>query len=248
MNRPCSYTIKAIGAGEANESEPPSPVASAFCNGILADIPLIDVNPSSGFRVEASISPSRFFSDHVVAFAVTLLSTTMQSPPKTPSPWIERTDTRTVLVTGGTGFLGSHIVDAVLEQHPEWKVTVLDKTPPTVSTLTAVYEVGDVTDVACVNAIVDKVRPDVIIHAAGLVPELAGRYGREQEARVFDVNVNGTRNMLVAAKNAGVGAFVWTGSCCAVTDDMRYQYANIDERWPVSRHSLIYGESKVSIT
>lgn len=138
-------------------------------------------------------------------------------------------------------------MDAVLEQHPEWEVTVLDLNLPTVAAPKAAYEVVDVTNATVVNAIVDKVRPDVIIHAAGLVPELAGRYSKEQEARVFDVNVNGTRNMLVAAESAGVRAFVWTGSCCAVTDDMRYQYANIDERWPVSSHSLVYGESKVRL-
>ncbi len=171
----------------------------------------------------------------------------MQTPPGTPSPSYDYIITNSVLITGGTGFLGSSIVDAVLEQHPEWKVTVLDLNLPTAPTLKAVFEVGDVTDATFVNAIVDQVRPDVIMHAAGLIPELAGRYGREQEARVFDVNVNGTRNMLVAAKNAGVRAFVWTGSCCAVTDDMRYQYANIDERWPVSVHSLVYGESKVGL-
>lgn len=152
-----------------------------------------------------------------------------------------------VLITGGTGFLGSYIVDAVLGQHPEWKVTLLDLNPPTVSTFKAVYEVGDVTNATLVNAVVDRVRPDVIIHTAGLIPGLAGRYGREKEAQVFDVNVNGTRNMLVSARNAGVSALVWTGSCCAVTDDMRYQYANIDERWPVSSRSLIYGESKVGV-
>ncbi len=171
----------------------------------------------------------------------------MQAPPKTPSPLNERIDVQKVLITGGTGFLGSYIVDAVVEQYPEWKVTVLDLNPPTLSTLKVDCEVGDVTNATLVNAIVYRVRPDVIIHTAGLVPELGGRYGREQEARVSDVNVNGTRNMLVAAGNAGVSAFVWTGSCCAVTYDMRYRYANIDERWPVTSRSLIYGESKVGL-
>lgn len=53
--------------------------------------------------------------------------------------------------------------------------------------------------------------------------------------------------MLDAARGNGVEAVVWTGSCTAVTDDMRYQYPNIYETWPTSGHSLIYGESKVSI-
>ena len=153
-----------------------------------------------------------------------------------------------VLITGGVGFLGTFLVQATKEQHPEWEIAVLDLNLPKTPRENIAYEIGDVTDLASVTAIVDKTKPNVIIHTAGLVPELAGRYGRKQRDRIFDINVNGTRNMLAAAKMAGVQAFVWTGSCCAVTDDMRYQYPNIDERWPTSNQSLIYGESKASMT
>lgn len=152
-----------------------------------------------------------------------------------------------VLITGGVGFLGTFVVEATSAQHPEWDITVLDLNLPKIPKENVAYEVGDVTNLASVTAIVEKTKPNVVIHTAGLVPELAGRYGRELRNMVWDINVNGTRNMLAAAKNAGVKAFVWTGSCCAVTDDMRYQYPNIDERWPTSNHSLIYGESKVSM-
>ena len=151
-----------------------------------------------------------------------------------------------VLVTGGSGFVGSHIVDAILGSHPEWTVSVLDLKQPTSPNPKVAYEIGDVTNISSATAVVEKYRPDVIIHSGGLVPELAVRYNRQQRDRVFDVNVNGTRNMLAAAKASGTKAFVWTGSCTAVTDDMRYRYPNIDERWPTSSHSLIYGESKVS--
>lgn len=151
-----------------------------------------------------------------------------------------------VLITGGIGFLGSAIVDAVQEHHPKWVVTVLDLNCPAVPKPNIRYASGDITDAAFVNLLLDRIKPDVIVHSAGLVPELAFRYGREQQDRVFNVNVNGTRNMLAAAKRSGVKAFVWTGSCTAVTDDMRHQYRNIDERWPTSSHSLIYGESKAS--
>ncbi|KAL2057132.1 hypothetical protein ABVK25_002871 [Lepraria finkii] len=151
-----------------------------------------------------------------------------------------------VLITGGTGFLGVFIVDAIQEQHLEWSITVLDLVLPKAPKDNVAYEIGDVTDLQSVIAITDRIKPKVIIHTAGLVPELAGRYGRRLKERVWDTNVNGTRNMLSAAKKAGVEAFVWTGSCCAVTDDMRYQYPNIDETWPTSNTSLIYGESKAA--
>ena len=150
-----------------------------------------------------------------------------------------------VLITGGAGFLGSAVIDAVQEHHPRWVVTVLDLTLPDVPKQHVTYLSGDITNATSVSAIVDDIKPDVIIHSAGLVPTLASRYGREQQDRVFNVNVNGTRNLLAAAKSSGVTAFVWTGSCTAITDDFRHQYRNIDERWPASSHSLIYGESKV---
>ena len=151
-----------------------------------------------------------------------------------------------LLITGGLGFLGSTIVDAVQEQHPEWVLTVLDLTSPNVPKSKITYKRGDITNAALVNTIIAEMKPDVIIHSAGIVPELAFRYGREQRDRVFNINVNGTRNVLAAAKNSGVKALVWTGSCTAIIDDFRHQYRNIDERWPTSSHSLIYGESKAS--
>ena len=116
-----------------------------------------------------------------------------------------------VLITGGVGFLGSAILNAIQEQHPEWVATVLDLTSPDVPKPNITYERGDITNPAFVNTIVGSIRPDVIIHSAGLVPELAFRYGREQRDRVFNINVDGTRNILAAAKSSGVKALVWTG-------------------------------------
>ena len=86
-----------------------------------------------------------------------------------------------VLVTGGTGFLGVFIVDAIQEQHLEWSITVLDIVLPKAPRDNVAYEIGDVTDLKSVTAIIDRIKPKVIIHTAGLVPELAGRYGKEIE-------------------------------------------------------------------
>ena len=153
--------------------------------------------------------------------------------------------TLSVIVTGGSGFLGAFIIEAILKQHSDWTVIVLDLFRPEIPKTNVQYEIGDVTDGTIVRSVIETFKPQVVVHAAGIVPELAERYGRRLTAKVFEINVKGTRTMLAAAKAHGVQAFVWTGSCCAVTDDMTRDYANVDETVPTSNHSLIYGESKV---
>ena len=151
-----------------------------------------------------------------------------------------------VLVTGGVGFVGAAIVDALCEKHPEWRISVFDLTVPAEPKFDVEYIMGDVTVESDVSKAIMKIRPLVIIHTAGLVPKLVDRYSRKGQDRVFDVNVGGTRNVVSTAKNGGVQALVWTGSCASVTDDMTRQYPNVDERWPTPKRSLVYGESKVS--
>ncbi|MCJ1436087.1 erg26, C-3 sterol dehydrogenase [Xylographa pallens] len=149
-----------------------------------------------------------------------------------------------VLITGGNGFVGSAIVDALQEKHPDWALTVFDVKLPSDEKSKVQYLAGDVTMMADVRRAMQTAKPKIVIHTAGLVPQLESRYDRRIKERVFGVNVEGTRKMLAAANAFGAEAFVWTSSCCCVTDDMRYEYRNIDETYPTSSQSLVYGESK----
>ncbi|KAL8656002.1 MAG: hypothetical protein Q9210_000538 [Variospora velana] len=152
-----------------------------------------------------------------------------------------------VLVTGGLGFVGSAIVSALQKSHREWTISVLDMAKLAESQYPIAYWYCDITNSFDVEKTVSNVRPTVIIHTAGVVPQLADRYGRKARERIFKVNVEGTRNILAAAERNGVKAFVWTGSCTVVTDDFSRHYPSIDESWPVSNRSLIYGESKATL-
>jgi NADH dehydrogenase len=105
----------------------------------------------------------------------------------------------TVLVTGGTGFVGPHVVHALRAR--EIPVRALVRTPARASRLAAwgvELAVGDVTDPASVRAACDGV--DTVVH---LVAVIKGK------PEVFErVMTEGTRNVVAAAQEAGVRRFV----------------------------------------
>ncbi|KAJ5735366.1 uncharacterized protein N7483_000491 [Penicillium malachiteum] len=154
-----------------------------------------------------------------------------------------------VLISGGTGFVGSATVHALAGKHPRCAITVIDRSPPRPQHALPEGISCMQVDVTCMSEVSEAfqtIQPDVVIHTAGIVPGLADRFGRRREKEVWRINVAGTQNMLDAAIENGAEAFIYTSTCCVVTDDMRSSYANIDERWPTSSNSLIYGESKAT--
>lgn len=152
-----------------------------------------------------------------------------------------------VLVTGGAGFLGSVIVRKLLDEYPEARILVLDKSVGSADQQSprVQYCQADITLAKEVGEVFNATKPDAVIHSAGMIPSLSERYQRRLRKAVFSINVDGTRNVLEAAVDAKCKAFIYTSSCCAVTDDLTSTFPNIDETWPVSRVSSLYGESKV---
>jgi sterol-4alpha-carboxylate 3-dehydrogenase (decarboxylating) len=160
-----------------------------------------------------------------------------------------------IFITGGAGFVGRAIISRLQTTHPDWILFSYDivHTPditkphnPSFDHSKVTWLTGDITSYESVEVALSKASPTVVIHTAGVVPPLAERYGRRLQNYVFRTNITGTEVLLKASKaTTSVRAFVWTGSCCAVIDDVRYLYPCINESWKTStRNSTIYGESK----
>src|SRR4051794_41346652 len=114
------------------------------------------------------------------------------------------------LVTGGAGFIGSNLVDALLERGDDVSV-VDDLSTGRRENLDAAVGGGgrlheaSITDVEAMGTVVGTERPEVVFHLAAQID-----VRRAVEDPAFDaaVNVGGTAVMLEAARAAGVGRFV----------------------------------------
>jgi UDP-glucose 4-epimerase len=114
------------------------------------------------------------------------------------------------LVTGGAGFIGSHLVDALVERGEE--VVILDDlSTGRRENLTTALEhgaelvEGDVTDPATVSELVEGRRPGAIFQLAA---QIDVRVSVSDPVFDLGVNVGGTINLLEAARRAEVGRFV----------------------------------------
>jgi UDP-glucose 4-epimerase len=125
--------------------------------------------------------------------------------------------TRSALVTGGAGFIGSHLVDGLLEQG--WRVRVLDDfssgRAANLAHLNGSAEIvpGDLRDTVLLARVLAGV--EVVFHQ-GAVPSVP-RSVAEPE-RTNDVNVTGTLAVLGAARKAGARRVVFASSSSAYGD------------------------------
>ncbi|KAI9658810.1 MAG: erg26, C-3 sterol dehydrogenase [Alyxoria varia] len=159
--------------------------------------------------------------------------------------------TTKILLTGGSGFLGSSIVEFLVRAHPQWHVTIADLQPRhawSVPSNNIAFISTDVTDASSCSHAIEQSQPDLIIHTAGFVPRGLDRYSLHGREKIFTLNVGGTQNMLDAAREHGVTRFIFTGSYTSLTDDVAHDYPNMNESlpFPDPGQTLKYGASKAA--
>ncbi|HVF50089.1 MAG TPA: GDP-mannose 4,6-dehydratase [Pyrinomonadaceae bacterium] len=157
------------------------------------------------------------------------------------------TERRNILVTGGAGFIGSHLVERLLAE-ARWRVTVVDDFndfyAPELKRANVAAHMGradfrlveaDIRDRAALEGVFAETRFDCIVHLAaraGVRPSLS------EPVLYAETNINGTLNLLELARASHVGQFIFGSSSSVYGINAKVPFAEEDPiRQPISPYA-----------
>jgi dTDP-4-dehydrorhamnose reductase len=143
-----------------------------------------------------------------------------------------------ILITGANGLLGQHLVKLILDTTSHEVMATSKREPRLVIQDSRIHYYSlDITDGMAVNLLLEKLRPDTIIHCAALtqVDEC-----EQNPIKAWEINVTATRFLVEAARQ--INAFLIFISTDFVFDGIHGPYKETDEINPVS----YYGSTKVA--
>jgi UDP-glucose 4-epimerase len=148
-----------------------------------------------------------------------------------------------ILITGGAGFIGSHIADQALAAGAD-HITIIDdfvrgrreNLAAAMQTERVTIVEGDICDASLINQLVEG--QDYVFHQAALrITQCA-----EDPVRAMDVMVGGTQNVIEAARHFGIKKVVAASSASVYGEP---SYIPIDEAHPFNNRTL-YGAAKIA--
>lgn len=162
---------------------------------------------------------------------------------------------KNILVTGGAGFIGSHLVDQLISEK-EWNVTVVDNFNDFYSPELKRENIRqhqnnpsfhlaelDICDAAGLRALFEKSSFDVIVHLAaraGVRPSL------ENPVAYVETNINGTMNLLELARDFGIKQFVFASSSSVYGVNEKVPFAESDHIFnPISPYAATKGSGEL---
>jgi UDP-glucose 4-epimerase len=160
-----------------------------------------------------------------------------------PSPTLKN-----ILVTGGCGFIGTNLVKYLSQRH--YKVRILDNlstassiwtpshhsSPQAPQTQSTELLVGDIRDPEVIKKAVEGI--DAVVHLAAHASVVDSLKNPKEN---WDVNVNGTLNLLEACRQKGIGKFIFASSNAVLGE----QPPPVDES-KIPRPLSLYGASKLA--
>jgi UDP-glucuronate 4-epimerase len=144
---------------------------------------------------------------------------------------------KSILITGGAGFIGSHLVDRLLSEG-DWRITVVDDFndfySPSIKRANICAQLkspnyklveADIRDYAALEKAFTETKFDCVVHLAaraGVRPSL-------KEPRLYvETNINGTMNLLELARQHGIKQFVFGSSSSVYGVNEKVPFAEDD--------------------
>jgi nucleoside-diphosphate-sugar epimerase len=141
---------------------------------------------------------------------------------------------RIAVVTGGSGFIGSYVVEHLLEQG--WTVRIIDNLSNSksedINPKAEFFEL-DIRDRNELSA--PLTGADVLFHLAA-IPSVEHSITHPDETH--DINVNGSLNIFLAAKIAGIKRIVYSGSSAAYGEPTKLPTKEDEREFPLSPYGL----------
>lgn len=155
---------------------------------------------------------------------------------------------KTILITGGTGYIGSHTAVQLLEA--DYQVIMLDNLSNSkadvvqrvekISGKKVSFIQGDIRDDQCLHQVFQNNPIDAVIHFAGLK---AVGDGQSQPMRYYENNVSGSLSLFQAMQSFGVKTLLFSSSATVYGDDGVGKYHEQSALSP----SNVYGQTKYMV-
>jgi UDP-glucose 4-epimerase len=130
------------------------------------------------------------------------------------------------LITGGSGYIGGRLTDELSARDETEKIVDVDLRPPARSWPKHEFVKADIRDRRAIRELLERHEIDVLMHFAYVFDPI------RDEAKMYDIDVNGTQAVLQAAADAGTKHVIQTSSATAYgafPDNPK----PIAEEWPV---------------
>jgi nucleoside-diphosphate-sugar epimerase len=142
-----------------------------------------------------------------------------------------------ILVTGGSGLLGTSLIGSLLEQGNDVRA-IYNKTPLSINESSHLQQVQcDILDVIALEQIMVGIT--CIYHCAGLVS-----FRKKDEQLLYKINVEGTANVVNAALSVGVKKIIHVSSVAALGRIRESEIIHEKMNWTPETSNSKYGESK----
>lgn len=140
-----------------------------------------------------------------------------------------------ILVTGGAGYIGSHVIEELIKK--KHQVVIFDNLKTGYKSLIntkAKFVKGDILNIDLLKKVIKKNNFSTIIHLASLIDVIESQKNKK---KYFDNNVKGTLSVIKAIKNTSIKSFIFSSSA-GVYGDIHKAAKETMQTKPINNYAL----------